>query len=419
MNRFVRRAAMAALFVSAAAAAADAAVPARNGPAARRGAQAAQSAGQARREIGTKLNDAQKLTDMKDFAGALAKVKEADALDKKNPYEEFMVAKYLGFIAVNQPMPDYAAAAAAYNRQVASGGIPDMEKPAVYNIAMRLNYQEMNFPEAIKDAAELQKLQPLDDIGYTVLVQSYNSVMDFNDAAMTAKAWVASKTAAGMQPTEDSLKLLLNAQVKLMDEAGSKETLDQLASISSSPDVWGQIIDITLSTKGMTDHQLLNLYRLSMLTGTMKDQDYVAMASIDLQNQLPSEAKAVLTKGSKSGELMTQANQFLARDQQTLTALAAEAAKQKNGEVDVKLGESYLTYGRYDEAIASMQKGIAKGGLKDPADAQTTLGIALFNAGKKPEAAQAFEQASVANPNSSAGRVAHAWALYMKRQSTA
>ena len=119
------------------------------------------------------------------------------------------------------------------------------------------------------------------------------------------------------------------------------------------------------------------------------------MATIDLQNGLPAEAKAVMTKGNKTGELLDQANQFLTRDQQALPALAAEAAKQTNGEIDVKLGESYFSYGRFDEAIASIQKGIEKGGLKDAADAQTTLGVVLLAAGKKPEAQAAFDKAAM------------------------
>jgi tetratricopeptide (TPR) repeat protein len=164
----------------------------------------------------------------------------------------------------------------------------------------------------------------------------------------------------------------------------------------------------------MTDHNLLNLYRLAMLVGTMKDTDFAAMATIDLQNGLPQEAKAVLTKANKSGELLTQANQMAARDQQSLNDLAAEAAKQTNGEIDIKLGESYFTYGRYDEAIAALQKGIEKGGLKDMADAQTTLGLVLWTAGKKAEAVAAFEKAAAAG--GATGQVAHTWSLYGKRE---
>jgi len=154
--------------------------------------------------------------------------------------------------------------------------------------------------------------------------------------------------------------------------------------------------------------------RLAMLVGTMKDTDYAAMATIDLQNGLPQEAKNVLAKGNKTGDLMNQATQLAAKDQDALKDLATEAAKQTNGEIDVKLGESYYTYGRYDEAVAALEKGIQKGGLKDAADAQTTLGLVLWAAGKRPEAVAAFEKAAAAG--GAGGQVAHTWSLYGKRE---
>jgi len=415
MNKLIRRAAMAALVSAASATAvtalmpAHAAVPARNGP----NAKAAAAGPQVRGPIGAPLNAAMKLVDMKDFAGALAKVKEADAVMDKTPFEDYSVAKYMGFIAINQPMPDYTAATAAYNRQIASGGAPDADKPAMYSIAMRLNYQAMAFAEVIKNSTELQKLMPLDDTGYLVLIQSYYNTNDFANAATAAKAEIAAKVASNMKPTEDVLGLLLNAQIKNMDENGARQTLDTLATISAKPEVWGQVMDFALGTMGITDHQLLNLYRLSILTGTMKDTDFLAMATIDLQNGLPAEAKAILTKGNKTGDLLNQADMFLAGDQQVLTALAAEAAKQTNGEIDVKLGESYYTYGRFDEAVAAIQKGIEKGGLKDMADAQTTLGIALLAAGKKADAVTALDKAAAVG--GAGGQVAHVWSLYGKR----
>lgn len=418
MNKLIRRAAMAALVSTASATAvtalmpAHAAVPQRTGPNAK--ADAAKTAGpQVRASVGVPLAAAMKLVDVKDFAGALAKVKEADAVMDKTPFEEYNIAKYMGFIAINQQMPDYAAATTAYNRQIASGGAPDAEKPAMYSIAMRLNYQAMDYASAIKNAADLQKLMPLDDTGYLVLIQSYYNINDFANAATAAKAEIAAKIAANMKPTEDVLGLLLNAQIKNMDEGGARQTLDQLATISAKPEVWGQVMDFALGTTGISDHQLLNLYRLSILTGTMKDTDYLAMATIDLQNGLPAEAKDILTKANKPGDLLNQANMFLARDQQALPALAAEAAKQTNGEIDVKLGESYYTYGRFDEAVAAIQKGIEKGGLKDAADAQTTLGIVLLAAGKKADAVAALDKAAATG--GAAGQVAHVWSLYGKR----
>lgn len=411
MTKLIRRATMAALLSAVSAFAISALVPGDVAYAAAAKKDAKEAPPSVRAAVGKSLNDAMKAIDTKDFATALAKVKEADAIKDKTPFEEYQVAKYFGFIAINQPMPDYAAAAVAYNREIASGGVPEAEKAGMYNVAMRLNYQTKNLPEVIKDAVELQKMQPLDDTGYKVLIQAYFDTNDFANAADTAKKEIAAKTASGMKPDEDVLGLLLNAQIKAKNEAGAREALDQLAMVSTKPEVWGQEIDFVLGAKGMTDHQLLNAYRLSMLTGTMKDTDYAAMATIDLQNGLPKEAVAVLTKGNKSGDLMTQANSLAMRDD--LNALAAEAAKQTNGEVDVKLGESYYTYGQYDKAVAALESGIKKGGLKDPADAQTTLGIAYLAAGQKDKAEAAFEQG--AKDQNSAGQVAHAWALYGKR----
>jgi tetratricopeptide (TPR) repeat protein len=412
MTKFIRRATMAALFSAVSAIAVTAVVPGHAAFAAAPKKEKDEGP-KVRTAIGKTLNDAMKLIDSKDFAGALAKVEEADKITDKTPFEEYQVAKYMGFIAINQPMPDYAAAAKAYNREIASGGAPEAEKAGMYNVAMRLNYQAMDYPDVIKDAVELQKFQPLDDTGYLVLIQSYYNSNDFANAATTAKAELAAKTAAGIKPGEDVLGLLLNAEIKAKDEAGARQALDQLAMVSAKPEVWGQVMDFALGTKGITDHQLLNLYRLSMLTGTMKDTDFAAMATIDLQNGLPKEAISVLNKGNKTGDLLKQATDLSARDEQSLPALAAEAAKQMNGEVDVKLGESYFTYGRYDEAAAAIQKGIDKGGLKDAADAETTLGIVLLAAGKKDQAVAAFDKA--ATDRGAAGQVAHVWTLYGKR----
>ena len=421
MTRFIRRATMAALLSTASAFAVTTLIGDHSALAA---AAKKEEGPTLRAAIGKSLNDAIKLTDVvktakndaekaKDFADALDKVKEADAVKDKTPYEEYQVAKFLGFIAINQPMPDYAAAAAAYNRQVASGGAPEGEKAGAYKVAMRLNYQEKNFPETIKDGAALEMMQPLDDTEYLVMIQSYYNGNDFSHAADMAKKEIAAKTAAGMKPSEDVLGLLLNSQIKTNNEAGAREALDQLAMISAKPDVWGQVLDFALGTKGISDHQLLNLYRLSLLIGTMKDTDFAAMATIDLQNGLPKEAIAVLTKGNKTGDLLKQANDLAARDEQSLPALAAEAAKHMDGEIDVKLGESYYTYGRFDDAIAALQKGIQKGGLKDAADAETTLGIVFLAAGKKDQAVAEFDKAAAAQ--TAAAQVAHVWTLYGKR----
>jgi tetratricopeptide (TPR) repeat protein len=370
----------------------------------------------ARPPVGTPINDALKLFQAKDFDGALAKVQQADQVKDKTPYEEYMVAKYLRFIFTNKQPQDLAAAQAAVNREIASGGAPEAERADMYSMGMLLNYTNMDFAKVIQSGEEYQKLgQPMNEQQYIVLAQAYYGTMDFMNAAKVAKA------ASEQKATAENLGLLLNSQAKLMDEAGYRVTLDRLATVSAQPEVWGQVMDFALAavTKGPMEgqeHRLLNVLRLSILVGTMRPEDYPAMASIDLNNGLPNEAKEVLAKGNRTtGDLVTQTNSLLANDQGSLTGLAAEAAKQTNGEIDVKLGESYMTYGRHDEAVAAIRKGIEKGGLKDLPDAQTTLGIALYKAGKKDEALAEFRKAEMSN--SPSGIVAHTWALFLQRPS--
>src|SRR5262249_54401453 len=215
--------------------------------------------------------------------------------------------------------------------------------------------------KVIQNVTEAKKVGPLDETAHLVLIQSYYSTNDFKGAVAAAQDAAASAKAEGKKPSSDVLGLMLNAQAKLMDDAGYRVTLDQLAVVSAQKEVWEQVMDFALSTKDLGDHHLLNIYRLAMILGTMKDPDYPAMATIDLTNGLPAEAKAALTKGNKTGDLMNQATSMLTKDQESLPTLAAEAEKAPTGEILVKLGESYWTYGKYNEAVDAIQKGIAKG----------------------------------------------------------
>src|SRR5258708_20406750 len=97
MNKLIRRAAMAALVSAASATAVTALMPANAAvPQPKGRAGAAQNAGpQVRPPIGKPLNDAMKMVDMKDFVGALAKIKEADSAMEKTPIQDYIVREYL------------------------------------------------------------------------------------------------------------------------------------------------------------------------------------------------------------------------------------------------------------------------------------------------------------------------------------
>jgi len=89
-------------------------------------------------DIGRALNEALQAVQAKDFVLARDKAQLADMARDKTPFEEYVVAKYLSTIALMQPMPDYAAAQAAYDRIIASGGVPDADRASVEELARKL-----------------------------------------------------------------------------------------------------------------------------------------------------------------------------------------------------------------------------------------------------------------------------------------
>jgi hypothetical protein len=70
-----------------------------------------------------------------------------------------------------------------------------------------------------------------------------------------------------------------------------------------------------------------------------------------------------------------------------------------------------LSYGQTDKAVAAISKGIAKGSLKYPEEANLLLGIAQLRSHNAAEAQRAFEKVG-ASSNTGYARLGKLWALH-------
>ena len=428
MNRFVRRTMMVALLagtslsVSAPALAQDpygAPTPSTGGligerEAPRQQAQPQEGEWEISRAVGRPLVEGQEAYNAMDYAGALEAAREADAIEEKNPLEIYHIAKLLGVVAVAQM--NLAEATVQFNRAIESGAMPPAEALPTLRTSLLLNYNAQDYARAVDMGGRLLAMGPLDEQSSLVLTQSYYLTDDYAGAVRIGQQLIESGRAAGTAPGRDLLAVIMNSQIRMGDQAAARGTLEQLTLVEPTPDNWARVIDGAFTTPNLSDHQLLNLYRLRVQTNSMTETDYLGMASAALQLGLPNEAKDMLNKGIADGvltqaaasDLATQANTLSTSDQAALPELEGLAAAATNGELDVKLGESYWTYGRDADAEAAIRRGIQKGGLSDTADAQITLGVVLLDQGKTQEAAQAFQQADQAG----GGQVSHVWSLY-------
>ena len=95
-------------------------------------------------------------------------------------------------------------------------------------------------------------------------------------------------------------------------------------------------------------------------------------------------------------------------DKSTLDKQDASARAKPTGDSDVKLGAAYLSYGENDKAIEAIQRGLGKGGVKNPDEANLLLGIAYLRSSNKPEATKAFQ---AVNKDPGMMRIAKMWLL--------
>ena len=86
------------------------------------------------------------------------------------------------------------------------------------------------------------------------------------------------------------------------------------------------------------------------------------------------------------------------------------AAGAPTGDALVQVGAAYISYGQNDKAAAAISKGIAKGGLKSPDEANLLLGIAQLRQRNNAAAQQAFDKVA-GSSNAGYARLGRLWAL--------
>lgn len=131
--------------------------------------------------------------------------------------------------------------------------------------------------------------------------------------------------------------------------------------------------------------------------------EIVTLAQLMMQAEASYKGALVLEKGFADGivdetesnfRLLSQAWQLAAEYEKAIEPLQRAARISGDGELDVRLANSYLNLRRYDECVTSGRSGLNKGGLKRAEVAQELLGMCLFEQEKFEESKTAFRQAA-------------------------
>lgn len=375
-------------------------------------------------KVGKPLQEALTAGNAKQWDQALGKLREADAVSDKTAFEQFKINEIFAWVYTNQKK--YGEAAGIYEKLLDSGFVaPAQAEQYIKNIA-QMYLQTKNNTKAMDYLQRWLKGHPGDADMTAILGQLQFQTGQLKQSLETFGGLVSTAEKSGQKPKESWLQFMYQASYKA---SGSTNVLDKptLAVLEKllrhypSENYWASMMS-SLKQQQNPDSVSFQLDRLMLSVGILKEpKDYIEMAQLANNFGYPGEAISVLDAGYAKGvigagaskdredRLKASLQKQADADKAALPALDKKARATTNGQEDAALGEAYYGYGRYAEAIEALERGIKKGGLTKPDQAQMALGISYLRGGQADKAKAAFKQVQT---DSELGRIASLWILH-------
>ena len=343
--------------------------------------------------VGKPLKSALSLAGSGNYKAALGQVDAAESVGGLTSEERSAINQMRNYIAVKS----------------SSGGAGGVGVKAKF----ANDYNAGRYQAVIADGEELRKAGALDAQSMQIVAQAYYLSHNYKGCTNYLQNHF------GSGASETILQLQMRCAYESQDNASMRSALEQLVSRTNKPEYWNQLLSAVQGTKGLSDPQTLDIYRIRLMTGTLvKADDYQLLAQLGLQLGFAAEAQGVIQKGIDAKVLTgDRVNRLMKLAQTQAAASAANYAKAlaaangaKTGDALVKLGEDNWGQGKFPDALSLIQAGIAKG-VTDSSTAQVRLGMAYLGLKQKDQAIRAFVKADGSDP---AKVVAHIWEIYAR-----
>ena len=376
-----------------------------------------------RPEIGKPLQAAQQLVKSGKYREALAEVRKVDAVPGRTGAENLLIERMR--IAAASGAGDVETAARSFELLDASPGVAAAEKVRMVESIAGSYYRAGQFAKAQQWAQRYFKEGGTGGSMRQLMVQAQYQSGDFAAVTREVQAEIAAAEKAGQTPSEERLKLFLGSAMRQKDANATALAMEKLVTYYPKKEYWVDLLSRLKAKPTFSDRFSLDTYRLSLATGSMSaPADFMEMAQLSLQADLPAESKQVVDKGFAAGVLGTGAEaqrhgrlrdlvaKKVAEDKATRAGEEAAAQQAKGGDALVNVGFNTVFEGQARKGVQLIEQGIAKGGLKRADDAKLRLGIAQLMSGDKAKAQATFK--SVQGTDGAAD-LARLWSLYARR----
>lgn len=348
-----------------------------------------------------KIQKAQEEVDAKDFQGALRTINNLYNPDKLTEYEQAQALNYLGFI--HYQMENMTAAISTYQKLLAIPELePQMAKATTFTMAQLLTVEE-RYQEALRtiDQWFVLETNPAPE-PFILKAQILYNLQRYPDMIEPVRNAMDVAVKREKPIKEDWYGLLNFAYFQMEDYRQVRDIQKILLQTWPKARYWKSLAGAY--TELGEDMNLIYAYDAAFTQGMLeKEAEFVTMAQLWLQAEVPYKAATLLQEKMDKGEvaktekhyrLLSQAWQLSMEDQKAIPALKAAAGLSNSGELDARLANSYLNVGEYDQCVQSANTAVRKGGLKSPDYVQTTLGMCLYNLKRYSNAKTAFREAA-------------------------
>ena len=364
------------------------------------------------------LTEIQELVEADDYAPALEKIKALQTGKKKmSPYEAAQIWNLTAY--TYYLMEDYKAAISAYQSVLQQPDLPDALQQSTLKTLAQLHFTIEDYDKALETINRLMAVipEPSADI-YMLQGQAYFQMQQYETALKPIKIAIDMYREQGRVPKENWLLLLRVCYWELKDFPNMLIVLKELVE-AYPKDSYVLTLAGVYSELGDTKKQLAlteSLYESGYIKGK---QHAVNLANLYLLHEIPYKAAMVLEKNIDEGtipadvrnlRLLSQAWYSAREDKKSIPPLVKAAAVSDDGELYIRLTQSYLNLEMWNEAADAAKKGIAAGNIKRKDTANIMYGMALFNQRKLEQARRAFQAAAKDNRSK---RAAGQWIKYV------
>lgn len=366
------------------------------------------------------LAEAQECAEMEDWECARQRLERVRGMSDLNSYELAQMWNFYAFIRFSQD--DFDGAIEAYENVIAQPDLPlGLETSTIYALA-QMYVQQERYQEGLDmlnrwfELSENPAPEP-----FVLKAQIHYQMQQYQEGIEPILTAMEIAERQNKDIEEGWYQLLNVFYFELENFPKVIETLTILSENWPKKDYLVQLAGM-YGQEGQETRQLAlyeAAYEADWLT---RGQEVVNLSQMLLQADIPYKAAVLLERGLEDGSiesteanwrLLSQAWQLAQEDEKAIPALTRAASLASDGELDVRLAQSYANLAMWEECIDAARNGIERGGLDRVDQANMLLGNCLAEIKRYDEARTAFQSAA-RDERSRAG--AEQWLQYIQNE---